>query len=70
LPLDPIFLGDDPFIASVQPQIRYEIEGSRTIIEIFALLGSPPFPITPGAPTAEIELVGEFQLTAEDIILA
>jgi hypothetical protein len=73
VPGDPVFLGTDPFMASFAPQIRYEIEDGRTVVQIVAPLGNPPPgqpPSTPSVPGAEIELVGEHQLTADDLILA
>jgi Ca2+-binding RTX toxin-like protein len=72
VPSEPIFLGTDPFIASFAPQIRYQIEDGRTVVQIFAPLGNPPGglePRVPGGPGAEIELVGEHHLEAGDFIL-
>jgi Ca2+-binding RTX toxin-like protein len=73
VPAEPVFLGEDPFIASFAPQVRYEIEDGRTVVQVFAPLGNPPGglePPVPGGPGAEIELVGEIRLTADDVILA
>lgn len=73
VPSEPVFLGTDPFVASFAPQIRYEIEDGRTVVQIVAPLGNPPGglePPVPDGPGAETELVGEHHLTADDIILA
>jgi Ca2+-binding RTX toxin-like protein len=72
VPDEPIFLGTDPFIASYAPQIRYQIDDGRTVVQVSAPLGNPPGglpPRVPGGPGAEIELVGEHQLGADDFIL-
>lgn len=73
VPSEPVFLGTDPFEASFAPQIRYEIEEGRTVVQIVAPLGNPPGglpPSVPEGPGAEIELLGEHHLTTDDLILA
>jgi Ca2+-binding RTX toxin-like protein len=73
VPAEPVFLGPDPFIASYAPQVRYEVEEGRTVVQVFAPLGNPPGglpPRVPGGPGVEIELAGEYQLRVEDFILA
>jgi Ca2+-binding RTX toxin-like protein len=62
------FLGTDPFEGILPLQVRYEIEGDRTIVQFVTYAGNPPTRPVPEAPTAEIELVGAFQLTADDFI--
>ncbi len=72
VPSEPVFLGEEPFIASYAPQVRYTIEDGRTVVQVFAPLGNPPGglpPVVPGAPGAEIELAGEHRLRPEDLIL-
>lgn len=69
----PVFLGTDPFQASIAPQIRYDIQDGRTIVQIAAPLGDPGpglEPPAPGGPSAEIELLGTHALTGADFILA
>lgn len=71
-PAEPIFLGTDPFTATFAPQIRYQIEDGITVLQIVSPQGNPPAgvpPQVPAGPSAEIELVGEFNLTSDDIIL-
>ena len=71
-PSEPVFLGADPFEASFAPQVRYQIEAGRTVVQVTAPLGSPPSgaePTVPGEPAAEIELAGEHHLEARDFIL-
>lgn len=70
---EPVFLGADPFIASTAPQVRYDVEDGRTVVQVFAPLGNPPSdlpPRVPGGPGVEIELIGEYRLGAGDFILA
>lgn len=71
-PNEPIFLETGPFVASFAPQVRYQIEDGRTVVQIFAPFGAPPpdtSPTTPEAPTVEIELVGVHHLKGDDFIL-
>jgi Ca2+-binding RTX toxin-like protein len=72
LPAEPVFLGEDPFVASFTPQVRYDVLDGRTVLQVFAPLGNPPSGLEPPVPGpgAEIELVGEIRLTADDVILA
>ncbi|WP_431267383.1 calcium-binding protein [Dankookia sp. P2] len=68
----PVFIGTEPFQAIFAPQIRYEIEGDRTIVQFTAPLGSPApdaSPEVPAGPSGEIELVGIHCLAATDFIL-
>jgi Ca2+-binding RTX toxin-like protein len=70
---EPVFLGTGPFVASFAPQIRFQLEDGRTVVQVFAPLGNPPPglpPRVPGGPGAEIELAGTHHLTAQDLILA
>jgi len=66
---EPVFLGTDPFGETFAPQVRYEIEHDRTIVQIIAPLGDPGFGAALPAPI-EIELAGRHHLTAADLILA
>lgn len=68
----PVFLGTDPFRATFAPQVRYEVEDGRTVVQIVAPFGNPgpdTSPTVPDGPDAEIELAGEHYLRAEDFIL-
>jgi Ca2+-binding RTX toxin-like protein len=72
-PEEPVFLGTDPFEASFSPQVRYFVEGGRTVVQVTSSLGNPPAgvqPRVPEGPSAEIELVGVHHLRADDLILA
>ena len=72
-PEEPVFLGTDPFEASFSPQVRYFVEGGRTVVQVTSSLGNPPVgvqPRVPAGPSAEIELVGVHHLGADDFILA
>jgi hypothetical protein len=65
----PLFLGTDPFGETAALQVRYEVAGCSTIVQIVAPFGGPPF--APGVPAPiEIELAGRHTLTAADFILS
>lgn len=67
---EPLFLGTDPFVASYALQVRTEEMDNRTVVQVFAIFGSPPGPAeVPARPSFEIELVGHYHLTAADFIL-
>jgi hypothetical protein len=71
-PSEPVFLGADPFEAGFAPQVRFQVEDGRTVVQATAPLGNPPAGVEPGVPagpSAEIELVGEHHLEARDFIL-
>lgn len=68
-----VFLGEAGFGASLGLQVRTVVEDGRTIVQLAAVFGNPPpdFPVpTPSGPNGEIELAGEYQLTAADFILS
>jgi Ca2+-binding RTX toxin-like protein len=66
----PIFLGTGAFTDSPLPQVRYQVEGDRTVVQVFAPLGGPLPGQPPGATVdAEIELDGVHHLKATDFIL-
>lgn len=71
--LPSIFLGDKPFEASLALQIRIQIEGGHTLVQLASYIGYPgpdvP-PPQPDRPFQEIELAGVHHLTAGDFILA
>ena len=68
-----VFLGEAAFGATRNLQIRSVVEDGRTIIELATSYGDPgpsiP-PSTPSGPSEEIELAGEYNLTAADFILS
>ncbi|MCB4821858.1 calcium-binding protein [Roseicella aerolata] len=71
----PLFLGTQPFVASWALQVRYAIEGDRTLVQFVAApIGGAPEdgtpPPVPDGPTGEIELSGIHHLRAADFILA
>jgi len=71
-PYQPICVPPSRIEASFAPQVRYRIEGGRTVVQVTAPLGNPPAGVEPGVPagpSAEIELVGEHHLEARDFIL-
>lgn len=65
------FLGTDPFVDELRPQVRYEVEGGRTIVQIYSPFNAPPddVPAPPAQATVEIELRGVHGISAEDLIL-
>lgn len=74
----PVFVGADPFRADpvgdgYRLQVRYEIEGDRTIVQVYSPFNAPPpeLDIPPPKPTAtvEIELRGVHGLSADDVFL-
>jgi len=67
-----LFLGTGDYVASFATQVRYEIEGGKTVIEIVAPIGFRDPDDLPEKPTMhyeEIELTGVHHLTAGDFIL-
>ncbi len=64
----PVFLGSGSFGASRGLQVRYEIQGDHTIVQFTAdhpdLSAFPPI-----HAVGEIELVGVYTLTADDVFL-
>lgn len=68
-----LFLGTGAFQPGEALQVRYDVEDGRTVVQFFAPIGSPP-PGTerpaPDAPTGEIVLAGEYELTRDDFRFA
>ena len=67
--LEPVFLGTAPFQASQALQVRYDIEGDRTIVQFYSVLGTALPTADIAGATGEIELVGRHHLTAADFLL-
>lgn len=66
-----VFLGTGPVQAGSVTQVRYEIEGNHTVLQVYAPYGLPPAgipPVLPTVPTAEIELAGVHHLQASDFV--
>lgn len=62
----PVFLGTGSFGQSNGLQVRYDIQGDHTIIQLIGTVHpSSPWP----APAGEIDLAGVFHLTASDFHL-
>jgi Ca2+-binding RTX toxin-like protein len=66
--LPPEFLRTDPFEASIALQVRFDVEGDRTIVQFATHTGNPMSLPAPSGPSGEIELVGIHQLTENDFI--
>lgn len=73
----PVFVGSDPFGTDpvedgYRLQVRYEVEGGRTIVQVYSAFNAPPeLNIPPPLPTAtvEIELRGTQGISAGDVFL-
>ncbi|WP_052389357.1 calcium-binding protein [Belnapia moabensis] len=72
----PIFIGTEAFRVSAEDgprmQVRYEVEGDRTIVQVYSEFNLPspdyePQPVP--RVTVEIELLGVRGLTADDVFL-
>ncbi|GAA0567594.1 hypothetical protein GCM10009416_02010 [Craurococcus roseus] len=65
------FLGTGPFVEEYRPQLRYEVQGDRTIVQIFSPFGTPPpdVPLPPAGATVEIELRGIRGISEDDLVL-
>ena len=65
------FLGTGPFVEEYRPQLRYEVQGDRTIVQIFSPFGTPPpdVPLPPARATVEIELRGVRGISKDDLVL-
>lgn len=68
----PIFVGQegfrtDPVVDGYRLQIRYEVEGDRRILQIYAPLQEVPAPFPPGTPNVDIELLGVQGVTTDDL---
>lgn len=67
-----VFLGTHGFEATFGLQVRYDIVGNHTVVQIDAPLGYGQVddkPTVPARPTQEIELQGVHHLVASDFIL-
>lgn len=67
-----VFLGIKEFEASFDLQVRYEIVGGNTIIQInapYQFDPENPEPTVPSGPSQEIELQGVHRLVASDFIM-
>ncbi|SDB16370.1 calcium-binding protein [Belnapia rosea] len=71
----PVFIGNEAFRVSPEDgnrmQVRYEVEGDRTIVQIYTQFNLPPpeYPQPVPGVTVEIELLGVRGLTADDVFL-
>lgn len=65
------FLGTGPFVEEYRPQLRYEVQGDRTIVQIFSPFGTPPpdVPLPAAGATVEIELRGVRGISEGDLVL-
>ena len=65
------FIGTGKFAASggSQPQLRYDVVGGRTVVQMDGINGLGPSGFSDGVVDAEIELIGRFKLTAPDFLL-
>lgn len=59
----PVFVGSDPFGTDpvedgYRLQVRYEVEGGRTIVQVYSAFNAPPpeLNIPPPPPTATVEI--------------
>jgi Ca2+-binding RTX toxin-like protein len=66
---EPVFLGTAAFEASQALQVRYDIEGGRTVVQFYSVLGTALPTADIAGATGEIELVGRYHLTAADFLL-
>lgn len=70
----PIFVGQegfrmDPVVDGYRLQVRYEVEGARTILQVYAPLQEVPAPFPPGTPNVDIELLGVQGVSTDDLFL-
>ena len=67
----PEFLGSDPFVPKLRPQVRYEVEGGQTIVQVYSPFNAPPpeFPTPEPVASVEIELRGVHGISADDLLL-
>ncbi|MBL6454439.1 hypothetical protein JMJ55_03825 [Belnapia sp. T6] len=78
MPLDtppPVFIGNAAFRVSPEDgnrmQVRYEVEGDRTIVQVYSQFNLPPpeYPQPVPGVTVEIELLGVRGISADDVFL-
>lgn len=72
----PIFIGTEPFRVTPEDgfriQVRYEVQGDRTILQVYTQFNLPPPDFEPQprpGVSLEIELLGVQSLTADDVFL-
>ncbi len=71
----PIFIGAEAFRVTPEDgarmQVRYEVEGDRTIVQIYSQFNLPPpeYPQPVPSVTVEIELLGVQGISADDVFL-
>ncbi len=57
----------DPVVDGYRLQVRYEVEGDRRILQVYAPLQEVPAPFPPGTPNVDIELLGVQGVTTDDL---